>query len=199
MNQVFKITVGPETINGRLPGLRVGQGYCSVFHIAGVSSDSEPPKVWVTVGEDSYFWVATWLDGVWQCLVNNDPTQTVGTKDYAITMGGGDDGGNTKPEYIAGQGKFTVYHNIAGSGTAGGGDNGQTITGQIAAIDGRLTIVEGQLGDFATLTDLSTALQDYVKRADLSQGVELIQAMPTDTPSQREARFVALLNLLFGL
>lgn len=201
MNQIFKITIGQDTINGKLPGLRVGQGFCSVFHIAGVDSSGPPPKVWVTVNEDSYFWTSVWLDGVWQCVVNAEPTQKVGTKQYAITMGGGDDGeGGAKPEYIAGQGTFTVYHNIAGSGTGTeGGEGGQTITGQIAALDDRLTIVEGRLGDFATLSDLNTALQDYVDKASLSSGVETIQTMPTDTPAQREARFVALLNLLFGL
>lgn len=195
MNQIFKITVGQDTIKGVLPSIRVGQGYCSLFHISGVDGGdtAEPPKIWVTIGEDSFFWTCQWINGLWQCIVNDDPTRKTGIKDYAITVGGGaDESGKTNPEFLVGQGKFVVYPNIAGSSGGEGGEPGESVSGRIDSLDSRLIVVEGIIG---TLPDMN----NYVTKEQLSSGAEAIQSMPTDTPAQREARMVALLNMLFDL
>jgi hypothetical protein len=121
MNQIFRITVGQETLSGRLPTLRVGLGYCSLFHISGVSPSGAAPKVWVSVDEESPdYWEGIWDSerGVWVVEVGNSVTATAGTYAYAITMGGAE---ADDPEYIAGQGAFVVYTSI----TCGGGTQGE--------------------------------------------------------------------------
>ena len=142
MNQIFRITVGPETIEGRLPTLRVGQGYYSLFHIAGVSPTEAAPKVWITTEGDTQYWTAEWDTerGVWVATVSNAVTQVVGSYAYAVTMGGADD---TDPEYIAGQGVFVVYTNIAAGGIVG--KDGTSIVGMISALEARIAMIESVL------------------------------------------------------
>ena len=154
MNQIFRITVGPETIQGRLPTCRVGRTYSSVFHIAGVSPDVAPPKIWVSVTTPSpdagtpettttLFWTGVWSAklGLWVVEVNNDPTQNAGSVPYALTVGGGVD----KPEYIIGQGVYVVYDNIAAGGGASGGQPGDTLLSRITTLEDRVTEIELKL------------------------------------------------------
>ena len=120
MRQIFRINVGPETISGRLPPVRVGKGYCSLFHISGVANtaDVPPPKIWVTTADDTKFWLGVWNDqlGLWVVDVNSDASAAIGSFAYALTMFGAD----SNKEYIAGQGIFTVYSTIAAGGETGG-------------------------------------------------------------------------------
>ena len=132
MNQIFRITIGQETLNGKLPSVRVGQGYCSLFYISGVSSTVRPPKVWVSANGETFFWEAVWseLEGVWICEVGNSVTENAGGYMYAVTMNSKDD---ALPEYIAGQGHFIVYTNITNfSGTPG--SDGQSFASQFQAL-----------------------------------------------------------------
>jgi hypothetical protein len=105
---------------GRLPSLRVGQGYCSLFHIAGATEDGTgiSPKVWISKDGDTLFWTGEWDDdrGLWVVNVGSAISSEPGTFAYAITMANADG-----CQYIAGQGVFSVYSNIAsGGGTSGG-------------------------------------------------------------------------------
>ena len=152
MNQIFRITVGPETIHGRLPACRVGRCYSSLFHVAGVSPDIEPPKVWINVvtpgvGDapdttEVLYWTGEWSNtlGLWVIGVNSDPTQKTGTVPYALTVGGGDG----TPEYIIGQGTFTVYDNIAAGGGCSGGDPGESLASLVAALTERVEELEAR-------------------------------------------------------
>ena len=70
MDQIFRINVGPETIQGRLPAVRVGKGFCSLFHITGVAYDDTVPvpKIWIGESENTaLFWEAVWDSslGLW--------------------------------------------------------------------------------------------------------------------------------------
>lgn len=181
MNQIFKITVGQDTIDGILPNIRVGKEYWMLFHIAGVTPQEgvAAPTVWITVGEVPYCWHGTWNSdlGVYVVNVNTTPTQTVGNKHYAITVGGSD--GAT---YMVGQGNLTVYEHIA----VGGHDTESIIFQRLDDLEGRVDALEQTVPSCVTKSQLSTI-------------AEAIQSMPTDTPNQREARMVALLNALFGL
>lgn len=149
MNQIFRIAIGPETIEGRLPSLRVGQGYYSLFHISGVSSTEAPPKVWITTAGDTQYWEAVWDSerAVWVASVSNSVTQIVDTYAYAVTMGGATE---DAPEYIAGQGIFTVYSNIALGGTVG--EEGTSIAGMLSELTERVASIEAVLEAGSELT-----------------------------------------------
>lgn len=158
MNQIFRITVGQETILGRLPPVRVGQGYSSLFHISGVAATCAAPKLWITTKTvsvdpeteeeiettDTRFWTAVWSTtlGLWVVSVGNLPTQNTGSYLYAVTMCGG---GQDAPEYIAGQGSFVVYSNIANGGASGEGEGGTSIMEMIEALTERVEALEAVL------------------------------------------------------
>lgn len=155
MNQIFRITVGVETLQGRLQAVRVGKGYSCIFHISGVAyaEGEAAPKIWIGSTEaDTLFWTGVWDSekGVWVVAVNSDASATVATRSYALTMTGDDGTGEGVREYIAGQGPFTVYSNIAGGG-AEGGDEGESLGEQIVALNARLLILEQRFEDLATL------------------------------------------------
>lgn len=153
MNQVFRINVGPDTVQGRLPPVRVGLGFGCRFHIAGVPhvADVPAPKIWITRKEAAtLFWTAAWDEtlGVWVADIGNDATANIGTYAYALTMYGE----STGNEYIAGQGAFAVYSSIAYAGGSGGtGGTGSSVYELVAALDGRLTAIEARFADLATL------------------------------------------------
>jgi len=144
MNQIFKIAIGPETVNGKLQSLRVGQGFSSRFHITGVSPNATAPKVWVSIEENAYYWTAVWdpLDGVWVVDVGSTVTVDTGTFDYAVTMGSDE---LESPHYIAGQGKFVVYPNIAITGGLEG-DQGSSVVAQLNDHEIRITALEAAGG-----------------------------------------------------
>lgn len=151
MNQIFRITIGPETILGRLPSLRVGQGYCSLFHIAGATEDGTgiSPKVWISKDGDTLFWTGEWDEdrGLWVVNVGSAISSEPGTYAYAITMANADG-----CQYIAGQGVFSVYSNIAsGSGTSGDDEPGTSIMELVAALTMRVEALEAILTPGASL------------------------------------------------
>lgn len=149
MNQIFRITIGPETLNGKLPAVRVGQGYNSLFYISGVSSSVRPPKVWVSANGETQFWESVWspTEGLWVCEVGNSVTANAGGYMYAVTMNSTED---ALPEYIAGQGHFVVYSNITMfSGTPG--SDGQSFASQFQALSDRLDAIEAVMFAGSTL------------------------------------------------
>ena len=139
MNQVFRITVGPETIEGRLPARRVGLNYNCRFHVAGVPADAAAaPKIWITTSDGTL--------GVWVVDVNTDASQVAGSYLYALTLC--DD--SATEEYIAGQGAFTVYTTIASGGETGG-TAGESVLALITALESRVETIEARLTEFAQL------------------------------------------------
>ena len=175
MDQIFKITVGQETIEGRLPALRIGQGYASRFHIFGVGSSEAPPKVWVGSAEDPEYWTSTWDSdiGGWVAEVGTSPTEDVGEKLYAITLGGATEGA---VEYIVGQGAFTVYTNIAaGDGTSG--IPGTSPLGLIAALTVRVVALESQMTELSTIPAFDIAAYDAVMRTQVESITNKLRAL----------------------
>jgi len=152
MNQVFRITVGQETILGRLPAVRVGRGYCCRFHIYGVeySEETPPPKIWITTADNTLFWTGTWDSqiGAWVVEIGGDAAATVGSAyNYALTVFGAD----LNKQYIVGQGLFAVYDSIASGGETGG-TSGTSLSDQIVDLQTRLTVVEEKLAAFVSLS-----------------------------------------------
>ena len=135
MNQIFRITVGQETIQGRLPSVRVGKDYCCRFHIYGVdySETVLPPKIWVSTGTGTLFWTGVWSEtvGAWVVDVNTDATATVGAKSYALTVFSPD---AADKEYLVGQAAFVVFTTIAGGGETGG-TAGESVFVRLAALE----------------------------------------------------------------
>ena len=169
MNQIFRITVGQETIFGRLPAIRVGKGYCCRFHIFGAaySETTPPPKIWVTTADATLFWSGVWSEtlGVWIVEVGSDAAATVGSSyNYALTVFGTE----ANKEYIVGQGSFTVYDTIAGAGETGG-TAGTSLSEQILDLQTRLSVVEEKLGAFLAISSFNPetsneeALREQVK------------------------------------
>lgn len=155
VNQIFRINVGPETLQGRLQAVRVGKGYSCVFHISGVAyvEGEAALKIWIGSTEaDTLFWTGEWdsAKGLWVVTVSQQATETVATRSYALTMTGDDGTGEGVREYIAGQGPFTVYDNIAAGGGEGGED-GESFGEQLAALDARILVLEQRFEDLATL------------------------------------------------
>jgi hypothetical protein len=158
MNQVFRITVGQDTLLGKLPSLRIGRGYSSVFHIAGVSPDTQlPPKVWVSVGDPTHYRLGEWSVELrlWVVTVGNWATSETGAQVYAVTTGGD----NGAAEYIVGQGAFVVYANIAFGGSEG--DDGTSVMAQLAALALRVAALEEWRGAFSGIAtfDPNVALE----------------------------------------
>lgn len=152
MNQIFRINVGPETVQGRLPAVRVGLDFCCRFHIAGVPhvADVPPPKIWITRKEAStVYWEATWDEtlGLWVATIGSDASANVGTYVYALTMYGENDGS----EFIAGQGAFAVYTTIAYTEGSATGGNGTSVWDLITALEGRIEAVEAKFTAFTEL------------------------------------------------
>ena len=152
MNQIFRINVGPETVQGRLPAVRVGLDFGCRFHIAGVAhvADVPAPKIWITRKESStVYWTATWDEtlGLWVATIGSDASAEVGTYVYALTMYAED--GVT--EFIAGQGAFAVYPTIAYTDGSATGDNGTSVWDLITALEGRLEAIETRFTAFAEL------------------------------------------------
>lgn len=136
MNQIFRITVGQDTLQGRLPAVRVGAGYCCRFHIYGVdyAAGVVPPKIWVSVGTDVLYWVGEWSEtvGAWIVNVNTDATATAGVKSYALTVFAEAE----SDEFLVGQSAFVVFNTIASGETgATGGTAGVSIAGRVAALE----------------------------------------------------------------
>lgn len=136
MNQIFRITVGQDTLQGRLPAVRVGAGYCCRFHIYGVdyASGVVPPKIWISVGTDVLYWVGTWSEtvGAWVVTVNTDATAVAGVKSYALTVFAEAESN----EYMVGQAAFVVFDTIASGETgATGGTAGISISARVAALE----------------------------------------------------------------
>ena len=175
MDQIFKITVGQETIDGRLPALRIGQGYASRFHIFGVGSAEAAPKVWVGSAEDPEYWTSTWdsVIGGWIANVGTSPTEEAIGSTYAITLGGATEGA---AEYIAGQGVFTVYANIA-SGEGISGETGVSLVGLIAALALRVTAIEAQMTELATIAAFDTGAFDSVMRTQVEAITNKLRAL----------------------
>ena len=178
MRQIFRINVGPETLSGRLPPVRVGKGYCSLFHISGVTNtaDVPPPKIWVTTADGTKFWLGVWNDqlGLWVVDVNSDASAAIGPYAYALTMFGAD----SNKEYIAGQGIFTVYSTIAAGGETGG-TAGISYGSLIAALDGRIAALEERFAGFVEL-GMFDPINAY--DSDLRAQVQAITTMLRGTP-----------------
>ena len=155
MNQVFRISVGPETVQGHLPAVRVGLGFGCRFSIAGVDRvDGVPaPKIWISRKEAAtVFWEAEWDEtvGMWVATIGSDATAAVGSYVYALTMFGEDIG----TEFIAGQGAFSVYSSIASPATDGTGETGgtgTTVQMLITALDERVTALEDKFAALAAI------------------------------------------------
>ena len=174
MNQVFRINVGPETVQGRLPAVRVGLGFGCRFHISGVDhvADVPAPKIWITRKEAAtLYWEAVWDEtlGLWVATITADAAAYVGSSYvYALTMYGEDTG----TEYIAGQGTFAVYSTVAYAGATGGtGGTGSSIYDLISGIDARLTAVEAR---FTALAGLGMFDAEQAFDIELRQQVEAI-------------------------
>ena len=172
MNQIFHITVGQDTLQGRLPTFRVGKGYCSRFEIAGVAhiADVPAPKVWVTLAsKETKFWTGVWSAdlGLWIVEVNSEPSGTVGSLAYAVTMFGE----VADKEYIAGQGTLTVYDSVASGSGETGGATGDSVGARLIALEGRVAAIENKFDVFATLAtfDPQTAFD-----IDLRSQVQII-------------------------
>lgn len=135
MNQIFRITVGQETLQGRLPSVRVGKGYCCRFHIYGVdySETTIPPKIWVAAGTETLFWTGVWSDlvGAWVVDVNTDATLTAGIKSYALTVFSPD---AVDKEFLVGQAAFVVFTSVAAGGETGG-TAGDSVSARLNAIE----------------------------------------------------------------
>ena len=179
MNQVFRINVGPETVQGRLPAVRVGLGFGCRFHISGVDhvADVPAPKIWITRKEaETLYWEAEWNEtfGVWVATIGSDATADVGTYVYALTMYGDD----VNAEFIAGQGAFAVYDSIAyaggGGGTGGTGGTGSSFGDRVIALETKMTAVEARFAELAGLAMFDAAQAfDY----ELRQQIEAITNM----------------------
>lgn len=164
VNQVFKITVGPETIDGRLPPRRVGQHFNCRFHIGGVSADSPTaPKIWVSTDTGSLFWIGEFdaTLGVWVVEVNGDATETVGSYVYALTVYGEEAG----LEYIAGQGAFSVYSSIASGGETGG-TGGESVYELLEALTARVETLESKAGKVPMFDDIDSWVALYASDTD---------------------------------
>lgn len=154
MNQIFRIAIGPETIEGKLPSLRVGQGYGSLFNISGITSVEPAPKVWIKTDDEepAVFFEGTWDTerGLWEVDVGSSISQIAGSYLYAITVNSAVEG---DPTYIAGQGSFVVYSNIASDG-GDVGEAGATVLGLIADLTARVGVLEAAsgIGDIAVMT-----------------------------------------------
>ena len=167
MNQIFRITVGQETLQGRLPPVRVGKGYCSLFHIYGVAhrTDVPAPRIWITTEEETLYWIASWDSeiGAWVVDVSTEATVDAAVKEYALTVFG-----NTlTKEYLVGQGPFVVYNNIAGgTGATGatGGTAGASLLSRIVAMEER----------FASLAEIPAFDPEQAFDIDLRTQVQVI-------------------------
>ena len=98
------------------------------------------PKVWISKDGDTLFWTGEWDDdrGLWVVNVGSAISSEPGTFAYAITMANADG-----CQYIAGQGVFSVYSNIAsGSGTSGDDEPGTSIMELVAALTMRVEALE---------------------------------------------------------
>ena len=160
MNQVFRISVGPETVKGALPPARVGLGFCCRFIITGVDNvaDVPTPKIWVSRKEAAtVFWEAVWDadNAYWVATVSADAAANVGNYAYALTMFGADIGA----EFIAGQGAFGVYSSIASptGGTGATGGTGLTVDGKIAALEARIVALEDWRDGIAGIAQFDAA------------------------------------------
>lgn len=120
MNQIFRITVGQDTLQGRLPSVRVGKGYSCRFFIYGVAAVDgvAGPKIWIAKGAETYFWTGVWDStiGAWIIDINPDATATVENKTYALTAYGETE----QQEFFIGQAAFVVYATIITGGETGG-------------------------------------------------------------------------------
>ena len=164
MNQVFKITVGPETIDGRLPPRRVGQHFNCRFHVGGVAADSiTAPKIWISTATGSLFWEGEFdaTLGVWVVEVNGDATETAGSYVYALTLYGEEEG----LEYIAGQGAFTVYASIADGGETGG-TAGTSVYELVEALTARVETLESKAGKVPLFDDIDSWVALYASDTD---------------------------------
>lgn len=161
MNQIFRITVGQDTLQGRLPAVRVGKGYSCIFHIHGVAyaEATPPPKIWIGTSEaTTLFWTAEWDSalGIWVVSVGSDAAATTEARTYALTMNGPDG------EYIAGQGPFAVYTHVAAGG-ATGGTAGCSLSAQILALDGRIAVLEDRLAALTGIPAFDPELADEME------------------------------------
>jgi len=151
VNQIFRINIGPETLLGRLPPVRVAQTYSVLFHISGAGGSGAPaPKIWVPVGNAVLFWTGTWDDslGLWTVIVSSDATASVRTVKYALTIGG-------TPTYSVGEGNFAVYDSVAGDG-ATGGTAGESVLELVTALEARVAELEDRSGKVPTFEDGET-------------------------------------------
>ena len=141
VNQIFRITVGQETLQGRLPSIRVGKGYWCRFQIYGAEHGEgiSPPKVWITTSATTYYWTGVWsaAAGAWIVDVGTDATASVATEEYALSVFGG------SREFFVGQAPFVVYNTIASGGETGG-------TAGIS-LDERLIALESWMSSFKNL------------------------------------------------
>ena len=183
MNQIFRINIGPETLQGRLPPVRVGHRFSSVFHVTGAGDASAiPPRIWITVDDPNHegegqpskvtlFWIGQWNHerGLWQIHVNPDATRKVGIQFYALTIAGG----TNAAEYIAGQGTFTVYQNIVVDGESGG-TAGDSLDARLLALTERVESLETR---FAALSTLPMIDPDTAKDWEMREQVRTITNM----------------------
>ena len=182
MNQIFRITVGPETVQGRLPPFRIGKGYCCRFHIAGVEhvENGKPPKIWITTGTGesarTLYWTAEWNDdeGLWVVEVNTDASAVAGVFSYALTVFGV----AADKEYIIGQGAFTVYTTIASGGETGG-TAGQSLAVTVADHEARIAAIEAKFAAFAGLATFDTQAFDIDMRNQVLAITNILKGNPS--------------------
>lgn len=162
MNQIFRITVGPETLQGRLPPVRVGKNYCCRFHIFGVAYTAEtvPPKIWITTAGTTLFWSGTWNGtlGAWVVDVNTDASAAVGSEHYALTVYGEE----ATNEFMVGQGAFVVYPTIVTGGETAGGTAGESLGSRLEAIEAWMASFE-TLPAFDPATAFDIDMREQIK------------------------------------
>lgn len=164
MNQIFRINVGPETVQGRLPPRRVAQHFNCRFHITGVSADAlAAPKIWVSTENGTLFWEGEFdaTLGVWVVEVNGDASETVGSYAHALSIYGEEEG----KEYMAGQGAFTVYASIADGGETGG-TAGTSVYELVELLTARVEALESKIGKVPMFDDIDSWVALYASDTD---------------------------------
>lgn len=161
MAYAFRINVGPETLLGRLPPVRVGKGYCSLFYITGVPFAEELPHPRLYVGADeltAQYWVAEWdgEKGFWVVDVGAEAAKDIANLFYTLVVHS-----TEGRQYVVGTGTFQVYSHIA----IGGGETGATgeSAGEILTdLLVRVGVLESRSGKIPTLVNPELFLPLYV-------------------------------------
>lgn len=161
MNQIFRITVGQDTLGGRLAPVRVGKGYWCRFLIYGTShAEGIPsPKIWIETDTGTFFWTGLWdaSAGAWVIDVSPAAADTVVAKTYALTVFSEIE----DQEFFVGQAAFVVYDTIASGGETGG-TAGVSISLRLTEIETWMSSLK-ELADFDPETAEDFQLREHLQ------------------------------------